>query len=199
MLGIFRVACDQVWYEQIPFYNSNFSIPNGSASPFGKVFLEEISSKMTSIRGYRRPHWKRLSVTPSVTPSVAPPDSFPPLKLGDKLSDQPVRPLGRKPTVANIFATTISVPKNSEDDLQQIFKAVLEAQAPIPVPAPTSDSAPAPVVSKVSREKLKACSPDIYRRKSHMDYYNFCRQYEDYFATVGVIKLTQISFVVSFL
>ena len=32
---------DQIWYKQPLFYNSNFSISNVSASPFGRVFLEE--------------------------------------------------------------------------------------------------------------------------------------------------------------
>ena len=31
----------KIWYERPPFYNSNFSIPNGSASPFGEAQLDD--------------------------------------------------------------------------------------------------------------------------------------------------------------
>ena len=41
MLSIPGVARDQVWYEQPPFYNSNFSKPNRSASLFGEAQLED--------------------------------------------------------------------------------------------------------------------------------------------------------------
>ena len=81
--------------------------------------------------------------------------------------------------------------------MQRILKAVLEARAP--TPAPALAPVPVPVVSKVSREKLKARSPDVYRGKSHMDYYNFCQQCEDYFATAGATGPTQIPFAASFL
>ena len=115
---------------------------------------------MTSVRGRRRPRQER----PSVAPSVAPLDSFPPFEWGDKLSVQPAGPLGAKPpVVAN------NIPKYSKDALQRIFKAVLEAWAPVPTPALAS------VISEVSREKLKARFPDVYCEKSHMDCYNFCQ------------------------
>ena len=45
---------------------------------------------------------------------------------------------------------------------------------------------------------LKAYSPDIYRGKSHMDYYNFCQQCEDYFTTSGAMGPTRIPFATSF-
>ena len=149
---------------------------------------------MTSVRGRGRPRRERPSVTPSVTPSVAPPDSSPPPESGDELSDQPAGP-STKPPVANAPAAT-SVLKYSEDDLQRILKAVLEARAPVPAPAPVLAPAPAPVlapapiVAEAPREKLKARSPDLYRGKSHMDCYNFCQQCEDYFATVGATEPT---------
>ena len=119
---------------------------------------------MTSIRGRGHPRWKR----PSVAPFVALPDSFPPSELGNKLFDQPAGLWRGKPLVviASIAATNIS--KYSKDDLQKIFKTVLEAQTPASAPAPT----PASIISKASRDKLKTCFPDIYYGKSHMDYYS---------------------------
>ena len=45
MLSIPGVAHDQIWYEQSLFYNSNFFIPNKSASPFKRMFLEKNQSQ----------------------------------------------------------------------------------------------------------------------------------------------------------
>ena len=197
-----KPAHDQVWYKRPPFYNSNFSTPNGSANLFGRVFLEEISSKMTSVGGRGRPRHERFSAAPS----VAPPDSSPPPESGDELSEQPAGP-STKPPVANAPAAANSIPKYSEDDLQQILKTVLEARVPAPAPvlapasvlAPLPAPAPAPIVAEAPREKLKARSPDLYRGKSYIDCYNFCQQYEDHFATNGATGPTRIPFVASFL
>ena len=159
---------------------------------------------MTSVRGRRRPRRKRSSATLS----VAPLDFFPLSELAVELSDQPARPSGAKPPVANALAAT-SVPKYSKDDLQRILKAVLKARAPVslpaPVPAPTPVRAlafilaPTPIVVKTPWEKLKARSLDVYRGKSYMDYYNFCQQCENYFTTARVTGLTRIPFASSFL
>ena len=142
---------------------------------------------MTSIRGHSRPHQEQLFVSPFATPSVAPfvnssitssvaflvtpfvafsvafPDFFLPLK--SEISKQPNKPPSPKFPIA-----VTSIPKYSKDNLQRIFKVVLEAQALAPNPTPTL----ALVVSEMLREKLKACSLDIYCGKSYMDCYNFC-------------------------
>ena len=162
---------------------------------------------MILVQGRGRPRRERPSVAPSVTPSVAScvapsvapsiissvvsPDSSPAHE--SEIFKQPEGPPEPKFPAAN------SVPKYSEDDLQQILKAVLEARVPVPVLAPAPALVLAPVVSEVPREKLKACSLDVYRGKSHMDYYNFCQQCENYFATVGAMGPTQIPFATSFL
>ena len=112
MLSIYGVAHDQVWYERSPFYNSNFSIPNRSASLFERVFLEKVCSKMISIQGYK--HFRRERH--SVTSAIGLFNSFPPPKLGDKLSDQPAGPLGTKPPVGALFAAT-NIPKYFKIDL----------------------------------------------------------------------------------
>ena len=117
---------------------------------------------MISVRGRGRPRRER----PSVAPSDAPPDSSPPSE--SEISEQPERPPGPKPPADT------SIPKYSEDDLQRIFKTVLEARAPVPVSAPAPALVPAPVVSEMPQEKLKARFPDVYCGKSHMDCYNFC-------------------------
>ena len=97
---------------------------------------------MTSIQGCRRFRRERLFITPFVTFS----DFSSPLELDDKLSDQHARPLGIKPPIAVTLVATTNIPKYSEDDLQRIFKAVLEARAPTPTPVPAP--ALAPVISK---------------------------------------------------
>ena len=158
---------------------------------------------MISVQGRRRSRRERPSVAPSVAPSVipsvvpsiAPSDALPNSSPSpeSEISKQPERPLGPKPPADT------SISKYFEDDLQRIFKTVLEAQAPIPVPAPAFALLSASVVSEVLREKLKACSLDIYRGKSYMDCYNFCQQCEDYFATAGATGSTQILFATSFL
>ena len=163
---------------------------------------------MTSVWGRGRPRRERPSVTPSVAPSVAPPDSSPPPESGDELSDQPAGP-STKPPVANAPAAANSIPKYSEDDLQRILRTVLEARvpapapvlapAPVPAPVPAPAPAPAPIVAEAYRKKLKARFPDVYRGKSHIDCYNFCQQYEDYFATAGATGPTWILFAASFL
>ncbi len=44
-----------------------------------------------------------------------------------------------------------------------------------------------------------AKTPDVYRGRSHMEYYNFCQQCKDHFATCGAIGPNQIPFAASFL
>ena len=154
---------------------------------------------MTSVRGHGHLRRKRLSAAPSIIPS----DSFPPFKLGDKLSNQPVGPSKIKSPVANASATATSIPKYSKDDLQQILKAVLEAQAPTPTPTLILALAPAPVLAHIvvetPWEKLKARSPDVYHDKSQMNCFNFYQQYEDYFATIGATGPTRSPFAMFFL
>ena len=45
---------------------------------------------------------------------------------------------------------------------------------------------------------LKARTSETYSRKSHMDCYHFCQQYEDYFETSGAIGMNHISFATIF-
>ena len=96
--------------------------------------------------------------------------------------------------MAIALIATIDIPKYFEDDLQQIFKAILEVRAPILAPA----LVPTPATFEVLRNKLKARFSDVYCRKPHIDCYNFCQQCEDYFATVEAIGPTQIPFITSF-
>ena len=48
-------------------------------------------------------------------------------------------------------------------------------------------------------DKLKVKTPDIYHNKSQIECYNFCQQYEDYFAICKVTRPNQIPFAAFFL
>ena len=111
---------------------------------------------MTSVQSHSRLCRKHLFIVP--------PDSSPSPK--SKFSEQPARPQELKSLTA-----TIDVFKYSEDNLQQIFKTVLEVHALAPALAP----APTLAASEEPRDKLlKARSPDVYCKKPHIDCYNFC-------------------------
>ena len=159
-LSILKIACDKVWYKQTLFYNSNFSISNGSASLLKTLFLKKISSKMISLQGHSRP-WRKHLFTQFL-------DSSSPLQLDDKLSDQSTKFL--EPYFAVVLAATTLVLKYTKEDLQRILEIVLEARSPI-------------TFEKSQDKPLKANSPDMYYNKSYRKYYNFCQQCEDYFAT----------------
>ena len=85
---------------------------------------------MILIQGRRCLPREHPSIAPSVAPSVALSDFFLPFESGDKLFDQPTGPSGAKPPFV-----AIHVPKYSENDLQKILKAVMEAWAPALAPA----------------------------------------------------------------
>ena len=93
------------------------------------MFEKKISGKMTLIQGRGCPHQERLSITFF--------DSFSPSE--SEFFKQPAEPLGPK-----FLAAATDVPKCSNNDLQRILKAVLEAQTL----APTSAPAPTPTASK---------------------------------------------------
>ncbi len=50
-----------------------------------------------------------------------------------------------------------------------------------------------------SGDKLKAKTLDVYCGRSLMEYYNFCQQCEDHFATCGATGPKQVPFTASFL
>ena len=50
-----------------------------------------------------------------------------------------------------------------------------------------------------SGDKLKVKTLDVYCDRSHMEYYNFCQQYKDHFATCEATEPNQILFIAFFL
>ena len=109
----------------------------------------------------------------------------------DSKSDELGAPEKRTPAPSHVSAPTPVEPilalKYSEADLMRILKIFLETKGQEPK-------------AKVSRKQpLKAKVPDIYFRKTHMDYYHFFQQYKDYFETAGAIGSNCTPFTVSFL
>ena len=91
---------------------------------------------------------------------------------------------------ASGFANS-SVVRYSEDDLQQIFRAVLDSRPSAPVLALVVAAAP---YSEGPRERpLKAWFPDIYRGKTHLECYNFFQQCKDHFAIAGTTGPNRVS------
>ena len=90
-------------YKQLFFYNSNFFIPNKSTSLFRRMFLEEISAKMTLVQSHDRLGWEH--------PFFAFPDSSsPPLELGNELFNQPA-------SSVIIFSATFTIYKCTKENL----------------------------------------------------------------------------------
>ena len=113
-----------------------------SASTFRKVFLEEISFKITLVQGRKHPRQEH----PSVASSLSFLSSIPTSKLDNKLFDWSAEPLKIKSLIAIAPIGATNVPKYSKDDLQRILKAVLEAQALVLTPTPVLAS----VISEVA-------------------------------------------------
>ena len=54
------------------------------------------------------------------------------------------------------------------------------------------------VLAEPQEQSLKARSPETYLEKSHMDYYNFCQQCEDYFESSSATGMNSTPFAASF-
>ena len=81
--------------------------------------------------------------------------------------------------------STFLVAQYTEKDLQKILRTILKASASL---------------FDGPREKsLKTRSPDVYCGKSHIEYYNFCQQYKDHFATARAKGPNHIPFATSLL
>ena len=104
------------------------------------------------------------------------------------------------PVVASLAASgsaDSSVVRYLEDDLQWIFRTVLDFRPPAPVPALVVAAVPH---SEESRERpLKARFLDIYWGKTHLKCYNFFQQCKDHFATAGATSLNRVRFAAIFL
>ena len=94
-----------------------FSYPTSQLARLEEFLEQKINTKMISIRGRGCLRRKCLSIVLF--------DSSPPLK--SEFSEQPAGPSRIKLSVLVIPTTIINIPKYFENNLQQFFKAVLEA------------------------------------------------------------------------
>ena len=125
---------------------------------------------MTSVQSRGRPCKERISEAPS-EPSLSARSDY-------KDAVSPIVDPG-------IGSVGPPVAKYTEENLQRILKAVLEAQVL--------------AFDEPCKKLLKARSPDVYCGKSHMECYNFCQQYEDHFTTAGAKGPNRIPFAAFFL
>ena len=82
-----------------------------------------------------------------------------------------------------------------KDDLQRIFRTVLNSRPLAPVLAPTAT----PHYKGPRERPLKAWFPDIYWDKTHLECYNFLQKCEDHFATAGATGSNRVLFAATFL
>ncbi len=147
---------------------------------------------MTSVRGRGRPTRrgqasKALTSPPSsngdhkdllgsneLGPSKASAGS----KAPERPSEAPPRPLQAPPLSV---PQDPSVNRYSQQDLDRIIQTFLHAS------------------KGGSGDKLTAKTLNVYHGRSHMEYYNFCQQYKDHFATCGATGPNRILFAASFL
>ncbi len=132
---------------------------------------------MTSVRGRGRPARRdEASEAPSSKGDYEDP-------LGSNepgLSEAPEAPIG-PPKAPFPAPPALDVARYTQKNMDHLLNTFLQAS------------------KGESGDKLKAKTPDIYRGRSHMEYYNFCQQCEDHFATCGAIGPNQIPFAASFL
>ena len=80
------------------------------------------------------------------------------------------------------------VPPTSKDLFTKFMKVFME-----------TTQAQAQALAEPQERPLKARTSETYSRKSHMDCYHFCQQYEDYFETSGATGMNRTPFAATFL
>ena len=99
----------------------------------------------------------------------------------------PTSVMSRAPAPPLASAAANLAAKYSAKHLQKILKTILEAKAPAHQP------------ESLCEKLLKGQAPDLYRDKTHMKCYNFCKQCEDNFATAVATEMNRILFAATFL
>lgn len=85
-----------------------------------------------------------------------------------------------KPSLA-----VFQIPKYTKDDLQRIFRTVLESQSFITCGQDHEISKNCP------EQVFKARVPNVYKDKSHINYYNFIQQYKNHLPCLGLGAATE--------
>ena len=90
-----------------------------------------------------------------------------------------------------------SVVRYLEDDLQRIFRTILNCKPPVPVPAPVV--AAVPHFEGLCKRPLKARFLEIYWDKTHLKCYNFFQQCKDHFTIAAARGPNRVPFASIFL
>ena len=104
------------------------------------------------------------------------------------------------PVVVSLAASASAnffVVKYSEDDLQRIFRTVLDSRPSASILAPVV--AATPHYEGPREPSLKARFPDIYWGRTHLECYNVFQKCKDHFATVGATGPNRVPFAATFL
>ena len=154
-----------------PLYNSKSSIANESASQFGKITFRPPSLIMAlgSCITWRKPCVNTLTSIPREQDELVSARS-------DAGSD-------KTPTPSKA-STPLLVPLLAKDLFTKFMKVFIEmTQAQV----------------EPRKHSLKAKTPETYWGKSHIKWYHFCQQCEDYFKTSSTNVMNHILFATSFL
>ena len=117
---------DQLTYLKAPFYNSNFSKPNGSANPFEKAQLNNNKLRCTEMAQDSR-SWR--NVLPN---TIGPSKPEHPVETSAKSSvGSPDAPAPKAPVFTPVLATA-----STNGLFQQFMKTYLENQNQAQTPAP---------------------------------------------------------------
>ena len=107
----------------------------------------------------------------------------------DELADAPERSNAGSDEASTFFETPTPplVPSPSEDFFTKFMKVFME-----------KTQAQAQALAEPKKRPFKTRTSKTYWGKSHMEYYHFCQQCEDYFKTLGVTKINRTPFATSF-
>ena len=186
----------------LAIYNSESSKPNGLASPFRKKKLATFkSSHLASLIVQSSAHCSPCQNFHNGKDELA--DGIP-TESSNRCTPTPAATRAPTPALAPVVAPLVvsgsanfSVIEYLKDDLQRIFKTVLDFESLAPVPTPIVAAAP---YYEGPRERLlKAWFLDIYWDKTHLECYNFFQQCKDYFATASATGSNRVLFAAIFL
>ena len=161
---------------KLAFYNSKNSKLNRSASPFRRKDLTTFkSSHLASSMAQSSARCSPCQNLHNGKDELA---GKTPTKSNNRCTPAPAAIYASTPAVALVVAPLVasssansSVVGYLKDDLQQIFRTVLDFKPLAPVPALVV--AAAPHYESPRERPLKAWFPDIYWDKTHLKCYNF--------------------------
>lgn len=107
------------------------------------------------------------------------------------LSEPSAKPI-RDSSNLRFISTPLQLTKYTKDELYQIFKTILKMRILIPYKDQKD-------LKEFLEQALKSRTPDFYKGKYHIDYYEFIQQCKDYFAIFGSKNCNRDFFTITFL